>query len=439
MVGHQEYGKYFALFNFCFLFQILLDMGIQNYNTKQLAQNRAEVDSIFAHTFSTKLVLIFGFLLAVSAIGFCIGYPLSYFPVLLGVASIMVLQSLYVYLRSHFSALGHYRTDIWFSALDKWFMIILIGYAIYVQQKMNISIFIGGQITALIVVCILAFIRLSKVVRFRFSFSINRALSLLRTSFPFALVFLLMTLYTRMDGVMLERLIDDDGLSAGIYASGYRLLDAGNILGYLFAMLLLPMFSKLLGDKSDVNGLILSTTGLLMTLVTTISVISYNYASDFMKFIYTDVSHESITVFKVLMISFWFMSMSYIFGSLITASGQLRKFNMIFLVGIIVNWVMNLYLIPRQGALGAAIATVVTQAMVFIAQFFLAKSRFQLHFPATYLIKMLLFVSITFTVLHISKNFLELWWLVEVGLVGILLLALSILLGFFRLSWTDPN
>ena len=36
-IGAEAYGTYFALFNFAFLFQVVLDFGINNYNNRQIA------------------------------------------------------------------------------------------------------------------------------------------------------------------------------------------------------------------------------------------------------------------------------------------------------------------------------------------------------------------------------------------------------------------
>ena len=111
-VGDKDYGVYFALFNFCFLFQIILDLGIQNYNSKYIAQAREKVTNQFKLVFGAKLILIFVFLFVVYTVGIFIGYPSSYVPLILGAGFIMVLQSMYIYIRSHFSALGYFLSLI---------------------------------------------------------------------------------------------------------------------------------------------------------------------------------------------------------------------------------------------------------------------------------------------------------------------------------------
>jgi O-antigen/teichoic acid export membrane protein len=52
-----------------------------------------------------------------------------------------------------------------------------------------------------------------------------------------------MAFYNRIDGVMLERMLDNGQEQAGIYAQSFRILDAASMIAFLFSGLLLPMFS----------------------------------------------------------------------------------------------------------------------------------------------------------------------------------------------------
>jgi len=438
-VGDEAYGMYFALFNFCFLFQIILDMGIQNYNSKEVAQNRAAVAEQFALVFGTKLMLITLFLVAISVGAAVIGYGLPFYKLLLGIGAIMTLQSMLVYLRSHFSALGYFATDSWLSGLEKLLMIFILGYFIYVTQEITIAKFIYGQIAGIGIAILFTIVWLGKKFSLAARFSITDAGRLLHKSFPYALIFILMTLYTRMDSVMLERLLDDNAKAAGVYATGYRLMDAANILGYLFAMLLLPMFAHKLAKGQDVNHLVRAATGMLLTCATIGSMTAWFYAEDFMKAIYTDITVDNIEVFRSLMISFWFVSMSYIFGALITASGDIKKLNVLFLFGIVINLGLNLILIPQRGALGAATATLATQSFVFLGQFLLAKTKFTLRYPATYISKAIIFMLFSFVLLYIFSQKLTILWILEVLLAVSILLGVSILFGFFRFNVINEN
>ena len=77
-------------------------------------------------------------------------------------------------------------------------------------------------------------------------------MALIKQSFPYALLILLMMFYNRVDSIMIERLLEDGDMQAGIYAQGFRYLDAVNMFALLFAGLLLPMFSKMLAKNEKI-------------------------------------------------------------------------------------------------------------------------------------------------------------------------------------------
>lgn len=58
-VGEIEYGNYFALLNFSFLLNILLDLGITNYNTRNIAQHPQLIEKHFSKIFWLRMVLFF--------------------------------------------------------------------------------------------------------------------------------------------------------------------------------------------------------------------------------------------------------------------------------------------------------------------------------------------------------------------------------------------
>src|SRR6185295_16389967 len=56
-VGTEVYGYYITLFNFSFLFNILLDFGITNFNNKNIAQNNHLLSKHFASIVLLRLLL----------------------------------------------------------------------------------------------------------------------------------------------------------------------------------------------------------------------------------------------------------------------------------------------------------------------------------------------------------------------------------------------
>ena len=85
-----------------------------------------------------------------------------------------------------------------------------------------------------------------------------------------------------------------------------------------------------------------------------------------MPLLYQQASDEWIIIFQLLMVSFVAVSMTYVYGTLLTAGGHLKLFNILAFLGLILNFGLNLFLIPTYKALGATWATFVTQFFIAI-------------------------------------------------------------------------
>ena len=375
-VGTEDYGLYFTFFNLALLLQIVHDFGIQNFNNRAISQHRQLIGKYFPNLLLLKLILSAVYLALAFAVAALLGYPLPVWHLLGWVLVVQVLSSFVLFLRSNISGLGHYRTDSLLSALDRFLLIGIAGFLLLFPQwvgPFQIEWLVYAQAASMGVTALVAFALLRgelPVFRLRW----NKALMIwfLRNSAPFALVILLMTLYTRMDAVMLERLLPDGKHEAGVYASAYRLLDASNMIGYLFATLLLPMFARLLKTQKPIRPLVEISFQLIMAGAWTLSLGVFFFREEVAFWLYHDATPYWGEVLGYLMLSFVAVSGSYVFGTLLTANGKMGPMNRLFLLGIALNATLNFLLIPTYKAWGAAVATLFTQALIWIAQMVLA-------------------------------------------------------------------
>jgi O-antigen/teichoic acid export membrane protein len=211
---------------------------------------------------------------------------------------------------------------------------------------------------------------------------IQKAISwkIIKAGMPFAFLIFLMAAYSRIDSVMLERLLENGKEQAGIYAQSFRILDSAVMMPVLFAGLLLPMFSKMLGDKVNIAPLVSMAFHLIWIIAIAFSMASAFYAKPIIHLLYNEGSIYSAKVFSILICSFIPISVVFIYGTLITASGNLKLLNLISLVSVFINIGLNLVLIPKFMALGAAISCLITQFFVATAQLFLIKKQFSVLF-----------------------------------------------------------
>jgi O-antigen/teichoic acid export membrane protein len=391
------YGVYFALFNFSYLFQVILDFGINNYNNRQVAQDPQSLARNLMSTLVLKILLgiVYTVLLFIAAVG--VQFSGEQLAILGMLALLQIALSFYAFLRSNINALHLFRTDAVLSVLDKLITSIFCAWILWGASGIAISIalFIWIQIGGFVVAIIIALIILG---RQKIHISKQVDLHLMRgiftSSMPYALLGFLMTAYYRTDGVMLERLLGDDGpYQAGIYASAFRLLDAMSILGFLMAGMLMPMFSRMLAQRESIRPLL--DLGYMVMLIAsgTAGIACLVHREAIMDLLYHATDQSTGAIFGWLMVSFICISITYVYGSLITAHGSIRTLNYISLAGFALNIVLNCILIPRSFALGSAMATVYSQLLILAAHIFIAHRLFALDGGVSKWIRSVLFLA----------------------------------------------
>ena len=410
MVGDHNYGMYFALFNFSILLNILLDVGITNYNNRNIAQHNFLLPKHLSNIVGLKFMLAIVYAVFCLVVAAIIGYDKVQFHILSFLIFNQFLVSFTLYLRSNISGLHLFRTDSIVSVLDRSFMILICSLLLFTNifnREFTIEWFVNAQTAAYLLTAIITFaIVLSKSGKIKVRFDTKFFLVFLRKSYPYALLILLMSFYNRLDSVMLERLLPDPigKEQAGIYAQAFRLLDAVSMFGVLFAGLLLPIFAKMIKQKEPVGQMVQLSYTLIIVPAIVIAISCLFYNNEIMAVLYKSNTENSAAILGVLMIGFIGIATTYIFGSLLTANGSLKHLNIMAFSGMVLNIVLNLILIPRFYALGSAYASLATQIFTGATQLILVLAIFKLKPEIRFIIKLLMFVGVVVIFGTVSKS-----------------------------------
>ncbi len=437
LVGDQSYGLYFALFNFSMLLNILLDVGITNYNNRNIAQHNYLLPKHLSNIVGLKLMLSIVYAVFSLVIAFIIGYNRIQFHLLFFLIFNQFLISFTLYLRSNLSGLHLFRTDSLISVLDRSIMILICSILLFNESFrpfFTIEWFVYAQTAAYLLTTVITFIVvLAKSGRIKIRFDYKFFIVFLRKSYPYALLILLMSFYNRIDSVMLERLLPDPigKEQAGIYAQAFRLLDAVSMFGVMFGGLLLPIFAKMIKQKEPVGAMVQLSYTLLIVPAIIIAISSVYYNEQIMDVLYHSNTHHSSGILGILMIGFIGIASTYIFGTLLTANGSMKQLNIMAFFGMVLNVILNLILIPRYQAFGSAYASLITQVSTAVTQIILAIIIFKLKPGAGFIIQLLLFIGVVVTLGTISKSFTN--WFYGYLFMILLSVLFAFLLKLFNL------
>ncbi|MCS7077470.1 MAG: oligosaccharide flippase family protein [Bacteroidia bacterium] len=438
-VGDTEYGLYSATFSLCMILGITLDLGINQMITREIARDNQVGKSLFSEAFGVKLMLIpvfFGLAFIAATI---LHYNSAQIKMLAILSTAQVFTSLLLFMRAGFQGLHYFKQDSLLSVLDRG--VLIVGLVILLLGTQFNIFFLGYmQIVAYVATFLIALITLQKKsVYVCVHFSKNAVKRILKKTTPYAMLWLFMTIYTRIDSVMLEWLLRDTQnkdfgkYMAGVYASAYRLMDFSNTIPIMFATILFPVFTSLL-DKKKVLEVFVKNVLVAMILITMVIVSCCTfYAKDILSLLYKAKGIASIElatpVFIVLMWAYICFVLIYVFGTLLTSAEALYQLCQITVVGAIISVILNVILIPKFYALGASVALLVTQILMVILHVFLCQKRFSFVYGRLYVLKIVVFMCGSFLIGY-ATTFLPLIWLFKMFVNGFFVLIFAFAIRF---------
>lgn len=438
-VGAEEYGFYFNLFNFSFLFNILFDFGITNFNNRNIAQNNQLLNKHFSSIVILKILLGIVYFIVTFLVAIVWGYRgvELYMLFFLGINQFLI--SFILYLRSNVSALLFFKTDSLLSVLDRIVMIAICSVLLWgnvTKSPFKIEWFVYSQTLAYSITFLVAFFVVIRKASFkRLNWNYPFFLVILKQSLPYAVLVLLMTFYNKFDTVMLVRLIEgsEGKIQAGIYAHAFRLLDAASSIAFLFSILLLPIFAKIIKSGGSLESMVKLPLSILFVFSVITSAVAFTFSNEIMDLLYDEYLDQSSRLFPILMACFIAISSNYVFGTLLTASGNLRQLNLVAASGMILNLVLNLIFIPKYLAYGSAWASLITQSIMAISQIILAVIYFKIKLNSRYLLQLFVF-STGIMIIGMIARTIELDWMISLSTMIILGLIWAALLKLLNLN-----
>jgi O-antigen/teichoic acid export membrane protein len=440
-VGPTEYGTYFSLFNLSIMLSFTLDWGLTAYFNRQLASQQEGFKRLTGEFFQAKIQFITVFSILVLIVAGIAGVSNQRFDIVLGVIAIQAFSSLFLFFRAVITADQRFRTDAWLSVLDKGLMILACSYFLFIPSSGGITInkFIWLQVAC---TAISIFVSIPILLRAKFLFHFyETAFPLipsaiwkkLKAAFPYALIVLLMSVHYRFDGFLLERIYPSGAHEAGIYATGYRLLDAGNMIPTLFTIFLLPFIARRWSQRKEITSVILNLRHFLLVLAIGIALVAIFMAPWLQQVLYPSGNGNITAVLQWCLPALIGYTLVNIYGTVLTATGHIRTFCIITTLAVCINIVLNLILIPRHGAIGCCIAALISQTICGITCMWVVKKQLSVHAHVHSLIIYIIIAGLIGVVFY-SGNYLGILPWLTIIIAALIALGIMAASGLLKLN-----
>lgn len=361
ILGDVEYGKFSFALAVAMIFEALVDFGLKEITTREVARERRAAHRILADTFGLKLALAaaasLALLLAVHVLG---ANPDERFACyLLGAASI--LRSYLLTIRHTLQGLERFGLDSTAVIIDR-LLLFGIGSAALAGGLGLLGLAAGFVIARMLSLSVACMLAASQVGRIRLAFDVTSWRALQLQALPFGAFAVVFHLYSHVDTVMLWALRSD--AETGLYSAAYRLYEGLSAAPQVLHAVLIPRLASHFVRERPAHAR-LSRTALSVSFVLAVPVCAGSiFLANPLVDVFFGAGYAAAGLpLQILGIGFVFVFPLFVLHAVALSVGAGSRLLQTAVIGCLANVAMNLVLIPRYGMHGAAAATVAGEAL----------------------------------------------------------------------------
>ncbi len=366
-LGAEAYGQYAAVLAFGALFIVLADLGLGPYAVREVARARAaadaaeKIDTLYGNVLALRLLLSLVSALLLILAAWLTDRPL----VMVGAIALGALGLVMYSAQGTCDSIlaGFERLDLSAAARVANQLIFVVAGAAALWFGAG---YYGLVVASLLGIALMSYLCWRAVSRLgarpRHLVLVSWP-SLLRASVPFGVIGLTLGLSYKFDSVLLNIFRGD--AETGYYSAAYNLVFSAAILSNVVNTALYPSLTRQAASAPETLPKIYARAlRYLMMIALPIAVGAWTLADQIVPFLFGDEYLPAIPALQIVIWVLPLMFASELLGYIAVVSGREARAARAVMVSTALNVVLNLLVVPRLGFLGAAVMTLVTEAVL---------------------------------------------------------------------------
>ena len=364
LLGSEEYGIFTTALSIATIFEMFTDFGLRDISIRNVSQNKDQTEKYIGNLLVWKVlvcVIIYTFMLIIVNM-------LGYEP--------KIKTIIYILTVSAFLKNMKYTFRIFFQAHDKfgWDTLLvlvertsLLGFGLAALFRWDALLpfticFVSVRaIDLLLTMVVLRW----KVARIKFSFSFNFMKKLQIEALPLGLFFVILTVFSYIDTVMLSLMRTYS--EVGIYNAAFKIYEGITIVPTIFWLVFLPRLSELYSiDKGHHRRLAIRSVKYMF--LTGLPTLTYGilFSSFMINFFFKEEFSGAIFTLQILFFGLAFQYPNWMLNATLISMKRQRVMMALGGIGLGFKIILNLILIPLYGYNGSAFATVLSEFVIFL-------------------------------------------------------------------------
>lgn len=384
-LGVATTGEYALVLSFTTLFSILADFGFTPVVTREVAKEKdfsvfsEKLSGLLRTTLAMKCVMTLFTVLITIAVAWIMGYQ-PHIIVLIAIGCIvMALDSMHLFFYGILRGLHMIRYEA-LGMLVGQMVVIALG-AVVLFSNSSIKLLIGALAVGSLFNVVNSAYRVVRYGRFQFSkvssnnllFERVKIIELIKSAWPFTLAGILARGYSQLDIILLGAMLGT--AAVGIYSVPSKMVFAFQFIPLALSASLYPALSHAyVHSREKMTHLIEGSMEYLSLVAVPLIASLLFFGSSIIEFVFGASYQGSVTPLLIISGSILFGFLDIPVGALLNATGNQARQTLAMGFTLVSNIILNLILIPKFGAVGAAIAAVSSQSILFFSGLFFARS-----------------------------------------------------------------
>lgn len=416
-LGPNVYGQYQLALNFALMLSVIADLGLSAVLIREIARKSLDQNKLFRQIFSLKLILGLLALLVIICTDLVLYANNPVRPLIFLTALIVIIDSFtllfYGFIRGQQNLRYESIGTIFFQ------VIILISGLVLMQFSRTAIYFIIVVFLASLFNFLYSLFIIKKNYQVSLGWYFDKKLvsSIFLIAWPFALSALFAKVYAYIDGLILENI--HGVASLGIYSVAYKVTFAFQFIPLAFVAALYPAFAHYWqNDRNQLEKVLLRSINYLAYIALPIAVGISSLAPFIIKSLYSSDYSGSAAPLQILMLSLPFLFINFALSYFLNATDRQRTNTLNLGLVMILNIILNIIMIQRWSALGAAGASTISTVALFCLNLAAVYKVTVIKLKNWWPIAKAIFASLLMGYLvSLLANFVNIWLTVLFGLI----------------------
>lgn len=400
-LGQEVFGEYAVVLTWTALFQMIANFGLSECISREIGKDLEGSQRLVSHSLMLTIIIA-----AISSCVMLLAASLAQYPsrqMTLLQWAILILFPASTIATCRAVLIGHKRVEymLLVAAAEN---LLFVPAAIYCAlHGADLLYLIGAIIASKVTAALLSLIivhRVASPILWHFDRQILSGLFFITV--PFGLNSLIVFPFVRFDIILLSKMTTM--AAVGVYSAAAKLMEVLLVVPIVFFAIMLPQVARHMTHMTgeSLNRLQLSFERYFM-IVMPIGVGAICFAQPAILLLYGAAFVDSVLLLKIHMVAYLILTIDVAFSLVLKAAGFQKNDLYVSIVTAASNILLNLFLIPPYGVIGASIALVSTVLVSALLRFgFLSRYVVSLKWMSFIQGPLLLSVGVTTTIVLLN-------------------------------------